>query len=178
MKGDLIMSKIDTYDLEKEQHELLRKEQYGQLDKGELIKAYINSSTKAIEYKKTLEAIDSSLNKNIDKDSLEKIHTDVKKLIDEYDFRYLSPEEMEMLEDYGYTDPIAPVLTLEAALEYMDNGYPVYLLHRDGTATVAQMGINIERHLNNDGLVGVTPFAKMDMNMKLIYGDLDIDKKE
>ncbi len=167
---------IDTYDLEKKQHELLLRIQYKTAKPEELLDAYIEASTANAEYKKTLEALQESLNSCLDGIASGKVLQEASKLIKEYDTRYLTPEDQKVLSEYGYTHPIALLHSLEEANLFMDNHYTVYLLNPDGTEKAAEMGIDVERHLQNGGLIGVTPFARMDMDMKWMYEQMGLEE--
>ena len=65
-----------------------------------------------------------------------------------------------MLFEYGYQKPVVLLANVEVAFDIFDEGLPVFLLHRDGTETLATKGRDIERHFEEGGLWGTTQFAR------------------
>ena len=152
----------DTYDIDKQRHEVLLAYRNGQLAQDDLIRYFAQASLGASEYKKMEECLMESIQELlVPEDVAEVLRTMENKMAD-YDYRFADEEDIAALEAYGYTGPILPV-DFEDALQYMDHGHPVFLLHPDNTQTTAENGLEVERHLKDGGMAGVTMFAAEDL---------------
>lgn len=156
---------ISTYEIEKKLHDLMVKNNKGEADLQEFISAFIEATSTAIEYKKQRDALMESIDELVEEDIAQELYDETELKMSEYDFRYMSEEDVSKLEEYGYTKPIVPV-DYEDAMEYFDEGYPVFLLNRDNTEKPVTLGINIEHHIKDGGMVGVQQFAVEDMETK------------
>ncbi len=158
---------ISTYEIDKKRHELMLKNAKGEASMDDFVDAYLEASVQAAEYKKQKECLEESITKTVEEDLSTEIFQEAELLENEYDYRFVSDEDIAKLEEYGYTSPIVPV-DYDEAMEYMDGEYPVFLLNTDGTEKAAQMGLDVERHIKDGGMVGVSQFAAEDMETKRI----------
>ncbi len=168
---------ISTYEIEKKRHELMLKNARGEADAKEFVDAFLEASVMAAEYKESRDALLESINKTVTKEVADEIIGEADLLASEYDYRFVSKENIAKLEEYGYTKPIVPV-DYEEAMEYMDDGYPVFLLNKDGTEKVAGMGFDVERHIKDGGMVGVLQFAAEDKETSFLEDVLGSDEKK
>ena len=168
---------ISTYEIEKERHELLLKNAKGEAEMQDFVDAYIKASVTAAEYKKENDALKESIAETLDKDAATAVIDEADLKVSEYDYRFVSEVDIQKLEEYGYTNPIVPV-DYEEAIEYMEAGYPVFLLNHDNTESAAKLGINVERHLKAGGMIGVQQFAAEDMEVSFLESALTDDTSQ
>ncbi len=166
---------VSTYDIDSKRHELLLKDAREGLTKEDFKEAFIEASLTAAAYKKKHECLVDSVFENLDEKDAKFVCDDADERAEAFDYRALSDEQMAKLDEYGYTDPIYPIDNYEEAMEYAEAGYPVVLLNRDNTFDFPKIGIDIERHLKEGGLVGVDMFAVEDKEIKWLEEGLDDD---
>lgn len=113
-------------------------------------------------------AIKQYLSEDVIEMLMQSVNTD---LLENYYWRNTPEEDRKKLSEYGYKMPVVLLEHLNMAYSIFDEGLPVFLLHKDGTETLATKGSDIERHMKSGGLVGTTQFAREKEEELYLHGD-------
>ncbi len=114
------------------------------------------SNMEALILKQELDFLHASLEENLPEDPYNKVLDGAEKLDLEELHRFISTEDMQRLREYGVDDEWVIIDDVDVAEEYLDYGLPVYILERDGSSREEDSIIEIDYHLTEGGLCGVS----------------------
>lgn len=160
------MNMIDTYDNAKCLSEILLSEMT--LNDAKANIAMIGQRwMESEEYRQSLL---ESISEICDEKQIQQILEKSEALRLEYQYRNSTPEMIQKLEEYHCTQPFV-VLNKEDALNDLSEGYPVFIINKEGEYTIANSENDILLALSKNNLLATSQFAIDDIMENLL--DMD-----
>ena len=146
---------IETYNIEREMDEVLN----GTYSMQEMKEKYAKMAVEAFELSAEKQALEESMFSLLNDQDIEKISKKSDELLENFFYRNTTDSMRKILQTYGYIKPIVLINEKEDINFCFDEEIPILLLFKDNTERLAKDGIEVQRHLENGGLIGMSQYS-------------------
>ena len=161
------MNRVNTYELAKEISDVLASKP----DKAKMEEEYRMLSCTCLSIEAQRQALIRAIEAKCSNELQEEIFELTDQLYEEYDWRYTTDEMKEKLKEYNCNNPLVILADSKKAMLYMEHGYIVWALKKDGTSTLCESEADIKQAEENGCLLTTNQFAVEDVMAHIAAGD-------